>query len=113
MKVNIISKEQNPLLKRKEVAFSVDHTQDGGTPSRIEVTKQLASLLKTKPELVYVKNMETKTGQMVAIGEANVYDSIEQGKLVEPKHVISRNVLPAKPEEKKSSEEVIEEQEEE
>jgi ribosomal protein S24E len=113
MKVNIISKEQNPLLKRKEVTFSVDHVQNGGTPSRAEVSKQLASLMKTKPELIYVKNMETKTGQMVAVGEANVYDSIEQGKLVEPKHIISKNVLPAKPDEEKALEEVIEEKEEE
>jgi ribosomal protein S24E len=113
MKVNIISKKQNPLLKRKEVTFSVDHAQNGGTPSRVEVSKQLASLLQTKPELVYVKNMETKTGQMLAVGEANVYDSIEQGKLMEPKHVIARNALPEKPEEPQAPEEAIEEQEEE
>ena len=113
MKVNIISKEQNPLLKRKEVIFRVDHAQNGGTPSRAEVSKQLASLMKTKPELIYVKNMETKTGQMVAVGEANVYDSIEQGKLVEPKHLISKNVLPAKSKEEKALEEVTEGKEEE
>jgi ribosomal protein S24E len=113
MKVNIISKKQNLLLKRKEVTFSVDHAQNGGTPSRVEVSKQLASLLQTKPELVYVKNMETKTGQMLAVGEANVYDSIEQGKLMEPKHVIARNALPEKPEEPQAPEEATEEQEEE
>lgn len=113
MKVNIISKEENHLLKRKEVKFSVDHAQKGGTSSRIEVSKQLASLLKTKPELVYVKNMKTKTGQMIAVGEANVYDSIEQGKLMEPKYIISRNVLPDIPEKEQSSKEVTEEFEEE
>ena len=112
MKVNIISKKQNPLLKRKEVTFSVDHAQNGGTPSRVEVSKQLASLLQTKPEMVYVKNMATKTGQMLAVGKANVYDSIEQGKLMEPKHVIARNALPEKPAEQQSPEEETEEQEE-
>ena len=105
MKVNIISKKQNPLLKRREVTFSVDHAQNGGTPTRIDVGYQLASLLKTKHELVYVKNMETKTGQMIAIGKANVYDSIEQGKLMEPKHVIARNALPEKPEKSQTQEE--------
>jgi ribosomal protein S24E len=113
MKVNIISKKQNPLLKRKEVTFSVDHAQNGGTPSRVEVSKQLASLLQTKPEMVYVKNMETKTGQMIAAGKANVYDSIEQGKLMEPKHITARNALPEKPKEPQASEEAIEEREEE
>jgi ribosomal protein S24E len=113
MKVNIISKKQNPLLKRKEVTFSVVHAQNGGTPSRVEVSKQLASLLQTKTEMVYVKNMETKTGQMIATGKANVYDSIEQGKLMEPKHITARNALPEKPEEPQASEEEIEEREEE
>ena len=112
MKVNIISKEQNPLLKRKEITFSVDHAQNGGTPTRVDVGNQLASLLKTKLELVYVKNFETKRGTMVAVGEANVYESIEQAKLMEPKHIIARNALPEKPEDSKAPEEPTKEKEE-
>ncbi len=95
MKVKIISKEYNPLLKRKEVTFKVEHTENGGTPNRFQVRKQLAALLKTNLELVYVKKMETKTGTMTAFGEVNTYDSIEQAKIVEPKHIVARNV-PAK-----------------
>ena len=98
MKIKIISKEQNPLLKRKEVTFRIEHAQTGGTPTRLEVRKQLATSLKTDQELVYVKKIETKTGTMVAIGEANAYDSIEQAKLMEPKHIIARNAPPEKPE---------------
>ena len=98
MKVKIISKEQNPLLKRKEVTFRIEHAQNGGTPTRVEVKKQLATLLKTDLELIYIKQIETKTGTMVAIGEANAYDSIEQAKLTEPKHIIARNATPKKPE---------------
>ena len=112
MKVNIVSKGQNPLMKRKEITFSVDHAQNGGTPSRAQVTNQLASLLKTRAELVFVKDLKTKTGTLVAVGEANVYDSIEQAKSMEPKHVIAKNMVPQKnPEELK--EEVAEEKEEE
>jgi len=112
MNVNIISKKQNPLIKRKEVTFSVDHAQNGGTPTRVAVGNQLASLLKTKSELVYVKNLKTKRGTMVAVGEANVYDSIEQAKLMEPKHVIARNALPEKPEDSQAPEEATDEKEE-
>ncbi|MEJ2281058.1 MAG: hypothetical protein P8X97_03965 [Candidatus Bathyarchaeota archaeon] len=97
MKVNIISEENNPLLKRKELTLSIEHMQNGGTPTRTEVSKQIASLLKTNPQLVYVKNLETKTGTMIALGEANVYSSLDQAKLVEPKHIIARNKLPEKP----------------
>ena len=112
MKLNIVSKEQNPLTKRKEVTFSIEHAQTGGTPNRVEVRKQLATLLKTKLELVYVKHLETKTGTMVAVGEANAYDSIEQAQLMEPKHIIARNASPEKPEEKQAPEEPTETEEE-
>ena len=98
MKVKIISKEQNPLLKRKEVIFRIEHEKNGGTPTRVEIRKELATLLKTDLELVYVKQMETKTGTMVAVGEANAYESIEQANLIEPKHIIARNASPEKPE---------------
>lgn len=104
MKVKIISKEYHPLLKRKEVTFKVEHTETGGTPHRFEVRKQLAKLLKTDLELVYVKKMETKTGTMTAVGEANSYDSIEQAKLVEPKHIVARNAPPKQPEETETPE---------
>ena len=109
MKVNIISKKQNNLMKRKEVRFSVDHSETGGTPSRAEVSRHLASALGTKLELVFVENMETKTGTMVTVGEANIYDTIEQAKFMEPKHIIARNALPEKPEKSQAQDEQTEE----
>ncbi len=115
MKVKIISKEQNPLLKRNEVTFRIEHDKNGGTPTRVEVRKQLATLLKTDLELVYIKHMETKTGIMVAVGEANAYESIGQANLIEPKHIIARNAPPEKPEkseEPQPPEEPTEEKEE-
>jgi len=112
MNLKIVSKEQNPLMKRKEIIFRIEHAQTGGTPTRDEVRKQLAALLKTELELVYIKQIETKTGTMVAIGEANAYDSIEQAKLMEPKHIIARNATPEEPEEAQTPEEPTEEEEE-
>ena len=112
MKLKIVSKEKNPLMKRTEVAFSIDHQENGSTPSRAGVRTQLASLLKTKLELVYVKHLETKKGTMIAVGEANAYDSAEQAKLVEPKHIVARNAVPEKPEESEAPEESSTEQEE-
>jgi ribosomal protein S24E len=99
MKIDITSKQQNNLMKRQEVAFCVDHSDIGGTPARAEVSNQLASLLKAKRELVYITNMQTKTGTMTTIGNANVYDSVEQAKSLEPKHIIARNAVPEKAEE--------------
>ena len=84
MKIKIASKKRNPLLKRMQITFRIEHDQNGGTPARIEVRKALAIKLKTDLELVYVKQIETKTGTMTAIGEANTYESIEQANLIEP-----------------------------
>jgi len=101
MKVKIVSKKYNPLLKRKEIVFEVEHADTGGTPPRFEVRKNLASELKASLDLVYVRKVETKTGTMIAVGDANAYDSIEQAKLLEPKHIVARNAPPEKAEEKK------------
>ena len=97
MEIKITKEQQNRLLKRKEITFEIDHSQTGGTPQRLEIRNKLAEVLKTKPELVYVKRVETKTGTMKATGEANAYESIEQAKLIEPKYIITRNI----PQEKK------------
>lgn len=104
MKVTITQQQYNPLLKRKEIAFEVDHKQTRGTPTRLEVRNALAEMLKAKPEVVCVKRIETKTGTMIAIGEANAYDTAEQASLIEPKYIIERNT----PKEKKETEEKAE-----
>ena len=52
--------------------------------------------------------MKTRTGTMVAVGEANVYDSVEQAKRMEPKHILARNAVPEKkPEEPKAPKEEV------
>ena len=114
MKLKIVSKKQNPLMKRNEVAFTIEHEKAGGTPTRAEIRKQVATQLKTKLELVYVKNVKTKTGTLVAVGEANAYESVEQANLMEPKHIIARNaVAPEKAEEPEAPKEAPEEAKEE
>lgn len=99
MKVKITFQEHNPLLKRTEVMFEVEHGEKGGTPRRSDVRQRLAKVLKKEPELVYVKRMETRTGTMTALGKANVYDSVEQARIVEPEHILVRNTPKEKPKE--------------
>ncbi len=104
MKVTIKQQQYNPLLKRKEITFEVDHRQTKGTPTRLEVRNALAEMLKAKPEVVCLKRIQTKTGTMTAIGEANAYDTAEQATLIEPKYIIERNT----PKEKKETDEKTE-----
>ncbi len=99
MEVKILSENMNPLLKRKEVVFQVDHNQTGSTPPRLEVKSAIAKLLKTDMNLVFIKRLKTKTGTRKAIGLANVYDSIEHAKLIELEYIVKRNIPLEKPKE--------------
>jgi len=89
MRITVTSKRRNDLLKRLEIVFRVD--QNGGTPPRLLVRKELAKILNVDLDRVYVKKMITKTGSLVTVGEANIYDSVEQAMRIEPKYIILRN----------------------
>jgi len=104
MEIKIISEKENPLLKRKEINFQIDHNETGNTPPRLEVRKAVAAVLKKDLDLVFVKKFETRTGTHIAVGIANVYDSAEQAKLIEPEYIIKRNVPPEQPKEKEEKE---------
>jgi len=99
MEVKIVSAKENPLLKRKEVDFRVEHGPKGKTPPRLEVKKAIAAELKISEELVFVEKMHTMTGTNTAVGVANAYETVEQAKLVEPEYIIKRNSPPEKPKE--------------
>ena len=99
MEVKIVSAKENPLLKRKEVNFRVEHGPKGKTPPRLEVKKALAAELKISEELVFVEKMQTMTGTNTAVGVANAYETAEQAKLVEPEYIRKRNSPPEKPKE--------------
>ena len=99
MAVKIVSTKENPLLKRKEIQFHVDHEETGSTPPRLEIRKAVADALRTDVDLVFIKRFETKTGMHAAVGLANLYDSVEQAKLIEPEYIIKRNIPPEKPKE--------------
>jgi small subunit ribosomal protein S24e len=99
MEIKIISSKDNPLLKRREVQFKIEHGTQSKTPARLEVRKALASELKIGEELVYVRDMRTLTGTGTAVGHANVYQTATQAKLVEPEYIVKRNNPPENPKE--------------
>jgi len=90
VKTEIVNNQRNELLKRNEVKFSIYH-EEGGTPSRVDVKQKLAASLDVNEERIYISKYGTKTGSMITVGEANVYDSVEQAKMIEPKYIILRN----------------------
>ena len=93
MDLKIREDNYNALLKRKEVSVEVEH--DGaGTPSHVDLRKAVATKYGTKPENVYVVDVETKTGTQSAVCEVQVYDDAETAKRTVAKHIQTRNLPP-------------------
>lgn len=101
MEIKILSDAKNQMLRRREVTFRVEHSETGGTPSRVDVRKAVANALEAEDSFVFLKRFETKTGTRVAFGEANVYENVEQAKLVEPDYIVKRSMPPEKKGEEK------------
>lgn len=91
MEVKKSAEKDNPLLKRKDVTFFIDHPS-AGTPKLFEVRKALASMYEVSDDLVYVLNLTTLTGTHRTVGEAEVYEQAETTHLVLPKHIQLRNL---------------------
>ena len=96
MDIKIISERENPLLKRIEVAFKINHEKTGSTPSRLETKKTLANNLKKKEDLIFLIKIKTRTGTRATYGTAHIYDSIEQAEKFEQKYILKRNNPPKK-----------------
>lgn len=78
-------------MGRREVTFEI---QEPTTPSRAAVRREIAVLLKTDLDKVYVKKIETKTGTRITTGLAHIYEDAENALKVEPAHIINRNRAP-------------------
>src|SRR5271157_2012727 len=99
MQIKVESTKDNPLLKRKEVGFTIIQGPKEKTPHRLDVKKALAIEMKIGDDVVFIKRMHTKTGTNITQGDANVYQSVKQANLVEPEYIRKRNSPPEKPKE--------------
>ena len=68
--MKIIEEKQNSLLNRKEVKMALDYFGQK-TPSKVEVIKQAAGLLKAKEDLIYINEIKQAYG--TASGYASLY----------------------------------------
>ena len=107
MKVNIVKREKNPLLKREELEFTVEESK--GVPSRKNIVEKLAAQTNAKAGAVVIKKVETVFGSKAFQGKANVYESPEDLKKVEPDFLMTRTEGKKKEGEAKPAEEKKEE----
>lgn len=98
MNIDIQDDRKNPLLKRREVRFTVSYS--AGTPDRAAVRKELVSKLSSKEKLTVLDYVKPHFGKHEAEGYVKVYDD-DESLAVEPAYKLERNF--AAPEEKEES----------
>ncbi len=108
MKVEILDRKKNPLMKREEIVFSVDH--DGkATPARKDLFKEISGKLKVKEDLLIIDKIFSATGKSQSNLKVLVYkkkDDIPKGKLEKMKSRMEKKKEEKPKEEAKPVEEV-------
>jgi ribosomal protein S24E len=89
MDIQVKEVRANPLLKRKEVLFSLN--PDKGVPDRCEVRDRVAALHNAKFELTFIRKLATRFGKTEIVGTAMIYDNEEAAK-IEPTYIKVRNI---------------------
>jgi small subunit ribosomal protein S24e len=95
MELRIVEDRTNPLLKRHELRFEVDHAT-AATPTRDTVRTELAKAVHAAKDRVIIERMKPRFGTAVTRGEANVYDTAEAAKTITREHILVRNGLKEK-----------------
>lgn len=80
------------MIGRKEIEFEI---KERATPSRAEVRRDIAVIMKTDLDKVWIRQIETKTGTNTTVGLVHIYDDAAKALQVEPEHIIKRNQAPA------------------
>ncbi|KTG08864.1 30S ribosomal protein S24 [Haloprofundus marisrubri] len=93
MEIEIIDEEENPMLHRTDVRFTMTH--DEATPSRLSVRDSLAAKLDKNSDEVVVHELDTKFGMRKTAGYAKVYESPEFARDVEQEYMLERNKITA------------------
>lgn len=74
--MEIINQKKNPLLKRKEIWFLIEH-KGKSTPNRREILSGISKTLKTKEELIIIDKIFSQTGKPASKVKALVYSKKE------------------------------------
>ncbi|MFX1490732.1 MAG: 30S ribosomal protein S24e [Promethearchaeota archaeon] len=90
MKIKIEEKMDNPLFKRQEITFLVEH-QGTATPTRLDVRAKLAAMLNCKEDTLYIIKLNGLYGQSTTQGFARQYPSKEAAVVHEQDYILKRH----------------------
>ena len=96
MKMEITKKVQNPLFKRTEIYFVLDHAGEA-TPSRGAVVEEIVKQTKAAKDTIVIDNIESIYGNGKSNGYVKVYESKDAALEFETDYLLKRNGI-AKPE---------------
>ncbi len=96
MKMEITQQKENPLLKRTEVYFTINHAGEA-TPSKGAVVDALVDKLKASKDAVVLDTVESVFGTGKSNGYVKVYESKDAALKYESEYLLKRNGI-SKPE---------------
>lgn len=99
MEIEVVSRKENMVIGRTEVAFKAVHSNER-TPKRTEIKEKLAELLNVNKGNVVVDNMKSDFGRAESTGYVKIYKNVEDGKGLERDYILKRNNLFEKKEKK-------------
>jgi small subunit ribosomal protein S24e len=95
LEIKILDERPNPLLKRTDYRFEVDHAT-AATPSRDVVRSEFAKIVKAPKDRIIIERMNARYGTAKSLGEAALYESVDAAKAVVREHILVRNGLKEK-----------------
>lgn len=96
MKMEITNKTENPLFKRTEIYFVVDHAGEA-TPSKGAIVEEIVKQTKAAKDTIVLDKIESVYGNGKSKGYVKVYESKDAALEFEPDYLLKRNGI-AKPE---------------
>ena len=104
MDIKILKDEKKPMLKRREVSGTLGYSNK--TPSRSDIIKEVAKVLKAKEEMIIVNQILPDYGTQTAKIRITVYDDKETMKALEGKGMLKKHNVKTESAEKNDSESV-------
>ncbi len=91
MNIEVIQDRKNPLLNRRELDLTIHY--ESSTPKREDVRKALSEKYGVEVERIIIEKMESLFGTKKARAHVHIYDTIEDAKRYERKHILKRHGL--------------------
>ncbi|MCD6126438.1 MAG: 30S ribosomal protein S24e [Thaumarchaeota archaeon] len=91
MNIEVRRDWMNKLLNRRELDLIISY--ESGTPRRDEVRKLIAEKYGVEIERVIVEKLESMFGTLKAKAHIHIYDTVEDAKRIERKHILRRHGL--------------------